>query len=394
MSLPESELTATQRELIDAVRRMTAREIAPIARQIDEEEKFPTQLIPIFGEMGLLQARIPEAYGGPGLDLTTTCLLTEEVARVSLACTPLVGLNSMTALPILHIGSAAQKDRWLPHFARNTVMTAVAITEPHAGSDIASIKSRAVRQGDHYVLNGQKCFITMGALAEYVTVYAKTGATAEERGRRGFDNISAFLVDTKAKGFRFGRNEPCMGIRATPHTEMFFEDLIVPEECRIGEEGKGFLGAMASLDQNRPIVAANALGVARGAFAVALDYARERRAFGRAIGEFQAMQHLLADMAIWIEAASALLYRATKALDENTADLNTLVGMASMAKCFVTDMCMKVTTDAVQVLGGAGYSREHPVERYMRDAKVMQIYEGTNQIQRNIIAKRMLGLRG
>jgi len=387
-------LTDTQRELIDTVRRVVQKEIAPIAREIDETEEFPRHLIPLFGEMGLMQARIPEAYGGLGLDLTTMCLLSEEVAKVSHACTPLIGLNSMTALPILHIGTEEQKNHWLPLFAEGKTPTAVGLTEPHAGSDVAALRTQAVRDGDHYVLNGQKCFITMGATAHYIMVYAKTGATPEERSRRGIDNISAFIIDTKAKGFRFGRNEPCMGIRATPHTELFFEDLRVPVECRIGEEGKGFLGAMASLDQNRPMVAANALGVARGAFEVALAYAKERKAFGKAIGEFQAIQHMLADMAMQIEAASALLYHCTMMIDEGSGDHNQVAAMSSMAKCFTTDMCMKVTTDAVQILGGAGYSREYPVERYMRDAKVMQIYEGTNQIQRNIIAKRMLGLRG
>jgi alkylation response protein AidB-like acyl-CoA dehydrogenase len=387
-------LTDTQRELLDTVRRVVQREIAPIAREIDEKEEFPRHLIPLFGELGLMQARIPEAYGGLGLDLTTMCLLTEEVAKVSHACTPLIGLNSMTALPILHIGTEAQKNRWLPLFAQGKTPTAVGITEPHAGSDVAALRTQAMRDGDHYVINGQKCFITMGATAHYVMVYAKTGATPEERTRRGIDNISAFIIDTRAPGFRFGRDEPCMGIRATPHTELYFENLRVHEDCRIGEEGRGFIGAMASLDQNRPMVAANAVGVARGAFEAALAYAKERKAFGKAIGEFQAIQHMLADMAMQIEAASALLYHCTALIDQGSTDHNQVAALASMAKCFATDMCMKVATDAVQVFGGAGYSREYPVERYMRDAKVMQIYEGSNQIQRNIIAKRMLGLRG
>ena len=388
------ELTQIQSELIDAVCKVVEKEIAPIAREIDEKEELPRHLIDTFGDMGLMQARIPEAYGGLGLDLTTMCLLSEEVAKVSHACTPLVGLNSMTALPILHIGTEEQKNHWLPLFAESNTPTAVGITEPHTGSDVAAIRTQAVRDGDFYVLNGQKAFITMGRFARYVMVYAKTGATSEERRRRGIDNISAFIVDTEAEGFRFGRDEPCMGIRATPHTELFFEDLRVPVENRIGEEGKGFIGAMASLDQNRPMVAANAVGVARGAFEAALAYAKERKAFGKAIGEFQAIQHMLADMAIQIEAASALLYRCTTMIDRGEADINHLTALASMAKCHATDMCMKVTTDAVQIFGGAGYSREYPVERYMRDAKVMQIYEGTNQIQRNIIAKRMFGLRG
>lgn len=382
-----------QTEMITTLREVVATRIAPIAQQIDESEEFPVDLIQVFGEIGLLQARIPESYGGLGLDLTTMCLLSEEVAKVSHGCTPLVGLNSMTALPILEIGTEEQKDYWLTKFTDEITPTAVGITEAHAGSDVAGISTTAVRDGDHYVLRGQKSFITMGSPAKYVLVYAKTGDTPEERQRRAIDNISAFIVPTDSPGFRFGRNEPMMGIRATPHTELFFEGLRVPVANRIGPEGRGFLGAMASLDQNRPMVAANAVGLAKGAFQVALDYARERQAFGKAIGEFQVIQHMLADMKIQIEAASALLYECTTLIDEGSDDHNRIAGLASMAKTFATDMCMQVTTDAVQILGGAGYTRDYPVERMMRDAKSMQIYEGSNQIQRNIIAKRVLGLR-
>ena len=382
-------LTGTQRELIESVRRVIAKEVAPIAREMDESEQFPPRLISIFGEMGLMQGLVPEEYGGPGLDLTTMCLLSEEVSKVSLDCSALVGLNTMAALPILHIGTEAQKDRWLRLFALGKTPTAVAVTEPHAGSDVAAIRTSAVRDGDDYVINGQKCYITMGSIAHYVMLFAKTGDLA----RRGVDNISAFIVDTKTAGFRLGRDERCMGIRATPHSELYFDDMRVPVENRIGEEGKGFIAAMAAFDRNRPIIAACAVGVARGAFDVALAYAKERRAFGRAIGEFQAIQHMLADMAMQIEAASALLYQCTQMIDAGEADQDRITGFASMAKCVATDMAMKVTTDAVQILGGAGYTREYPVERMMRDAKALQILEGTNQIQRNIIAKRTLGLR-
>ncbi len=382
-------LSDTQRELVESVRRMTAKEVAPIARDMDESGEFPSRLISIFGGMGLMQAVIPEAYGGPGLDLTTTCLLSEEVSKVSLDCATLVGLNTMAALPILHIGTAAQKDRWLRLFASGAIPTAVAVTEPHTGSDVAAIRTSAVRDGNDYVINGQKCYITMGSIARYVMLFAKTGDPA----RRGVDNISAFIVDTAAPGYRLGRDEPCMGIRAVPHSELYFDNVRVPAENRIGEEGKGFIAAMAAFDWNRPIIAASAVGVARGAFDVALAYAKERSAFGRAIGEFQAIQHMLADMAMQIEAASALLYQCTRMIDDGETDRNRVTGFASMAKCVATDMAMKVTTDAVQILGGAGYTREYPVERMMRDAKALQILEGTNQIQRNIIAKRVLGLR-
>lgn len=385
------QLTDTQRELLEGVRRMVAKEVAPIASTIDETEAFPAHLIPIFGDMGLLQGRIPEEYGGLGLDLTTMCLLTEEVAKVCHAVTPLVGLSSMVGLPILHMGTEEQRLHWLRLLAAGRTPTAFALTEPHAGSDVAAIRTAAVRDGDDYVMNGQKCFITMGSLAQYVMVFAKTGDIA----RRGVDNIGAFIVDTGSPGFRFGRNEPMMGIRATPHTEMFFENVRIPANNRIGDEGRGFLAAMQSLEQNRMMTAANAVGVARGALKVALDYAKERKAFGRAIGEFQGVQFMLADMAMQIEAAAALLYQGTRLLDSGATggDFEREATMIAMAKCVATDMAMKVTTDAVQILGGAGYSREYPVERMMRDAKVMQIYEGTNQIQRMVIAKRGLGLR-
>lgn len=379
-------LTDLQTALLDSLQRVVDKEIAPIAQQIDETETFPTQLIGIFGELGLMQARVPEAYGGPGLDLTTTCMAKELVARVSMTGAQLINQNTISfALPLLHFGSEEQRRKWLPIVAKGGVVSSVAITEPHAGSDVGAMKTRAVKSGDHYVVNGQKCFITMAPLADYITMFAKTGA----EGRRGIDDISCFIVDMKTPGITVGPHEKMMGQRGTPHASLYFDNVKVPAANLIGAEGKGFISCMHILDLNRPTVAAAAVGVAQGAFDVALAYARERKAFGRAVGEFQGLQFMLADMHMQIEAGRALLYQCTRAIDAGR--LERLTEMASMVKCFCTDMAMKVTTDAVQVLGGHGYVRGNHVERMMRDAKVLQIYEGTNQIQRMVIARRALG---
>ncbi|MEZ2294994.1 acyl-CoA dehydrogenase family protein [Variovorax sp. RCC_210] len=382
------ERTELQEALLDSLQRVVDKEIAPLAQQMDEEEKFPEHLIKIFGEMGLMQARVPEEYGGPGLDLTTTCMAKELVARVSMTGAQLINQNTISfVLPLLHFGTDEQRKKWLPLVAKGGVVSSVAITEPHAGSDVGAMKTSAVREGDHYVVNGQKCFITMAPLADYITLFAKTG----EVNRRGVDNISCFIVDMKSAGITLGGSEKMMGQRGTPHADIFFDNVRVPVENRMGEEGRGFISCMHILDLNRPTVAASAVGVAQGAFDIAVAYAKERKAFGKAIGEFQGLQFMLADMHIQIEAARALLYKCTRAIDAGQHDR--LTEMASMVKCFCTDVAMKVTTDAVQVLGGHGYIRGNHVERMMRDAKVLQIYEGTNQIQRMVIARRALGFR-
>lgn len=382
------ERTELQKALLDSLQRVVDKEIAPIAHEMDETETFPKQLITIFGEMGLMQARVPEEYGGPGLDLTTTCMAKEMVARVSMTGAQLINQNTISfVLPLLHFGTQAQREKWLPLVAKGGVVSSVAITEPHAGSDVGAMRTSAVRDGDDYIVNGQKCFITMAPLADYITLFAKTGETS----RRGVDNISCFIVDMRSPGITLGGHEKMMGQRGTPHADIFFDNVRVPVDNRMGDEGKGFSSCMHILDLNRPTVGASAVGVAQGAFDIAVAYAKERKAFGRAIGEFQGLQFMLADMHIQIEAGRALLYKCTRAIDAGQHDR--LTEMASTVKCFCTDMAMKVTTDAVQILGGHGYIRGNHVERMMRDAKVLQIYEGTNQIQRMVIARRALGLR-
>ena len=366
----------------DAVQRMAEKEIAPIAEELDRTERFPDELVEIFGDMGLLQLWVPEEYGGPGADLTTVCIAREEIAKVSFACSLMAGQNSMgIVLPLLHFGNEEQRQRFLPEVAKGRILTATAITEPTAGSDVASMKTRAVKDGASYVINGQKCYITFGSKAHYVLVFARTSEG------KGFDGISAFLVDTKTPGFRVGRQERKMGRNGAPNHELFFEDMVVPADCMIGAEGTGFKGCMRILDLNRPTVAGSSLGLAQGALDVALAFTRERKQFGRPVAHFQGMQFKLADMYMKTEAARALLYSVCAEID--SGDLSRLAMLGALSKCYCTDVAMEVTTEAVQAMGSAGYSKEYPVERMMRDAKLNQILEGTNEIQRMIIGRNL-----
>ena len=379
------QLTEEQLALRDAIRRMVDKEIRPIAAEIDATDRIPERIFHLFGDMGLLQLWVPEEYGGPGGNLTAVCLAREEISRVSEACALLAGMNSIgMVLPLLHFGSDEQKRRWLPLVAKGRTWTGVAITEPESGSDVASMKTRARREGDSWILSGQKCYITWGSIAHYLLVFARTS------GDKGFQGLSCFLVDTRSPGFRVGRNERKMGLNGVPNVEVFFDDVRVPAENMIGEEGRGFIACMRILDMNRPTVGAASVGLAQGALDAAVEYAKGRRQFGRPIAQFQGLQWMLADMAMQIEAARALVYECARRVD--SGDLSRLAEMASMAKCFASDVAMRVTTDAVQIFGGAGYMKDHPVERFMRDAKINQIFEGTNQIQRIVISRHLLGL--
>ncbi len=336
-------LTEEQTAFVDSIRRMVERHIAPIAAEIDESDRFPEELVPVFGDMGLLQQWVPEEYGGPGGNLTLLCLAKHEIAKVSMACSILAGQNSIgMALPILHFGTEEQKRRFLPLSAKGRTLTAVAMSEPHCGSDVAAM-----------------------------------------------DGISAFMVDTKTPGFKVGRNERKMGLGGVPNVQLFFENMRVPIENRLGEEGQGFKACMHILNLNRPTVAAASIGLGQGALDAAIAYAKERKAFGKAIASNQGLQWMIADMAIQLEAARALLFECTRQVD--MGDFSQLSMMASMAKCFGSDVAMKVTTDAVQIFGGVGYLKDYPVERMMRDAKINQIWEGTNQIQRIVISRHLLG---
>ena len=375
--------TEDQLAFRDSIRRMVEKHVAPIAAEIDENDRFPDELLPIFGDMGLMQLLVPEAYGGPNGNLTMLCMAREEVSRASPACGSIAGLNTMFTMPLLHFGSEEQRKRFLPIIARGGVVTAIAISEPQAGSDVSAMNTRAVKDGDSYVLNGRKQWCSYGVIADYIVLFARTS------GSSGAEGISAFILEPKKmKGVTFGRHERKMGWRGAPNTPIFLDDVRVPAENLVGEEGKGFRASMRALDMNRPTIGAQAVGLAQGALDASVAYAKERKQFKRSIAEFQGIQFMLADMSIQIEAARALVYECARAGDDG--DFARLTVLASHAKCFGSDMAMQVTTDAVQVFGGYGYTKDYPVERMMRDAKLAQIFEGTNQIQRMVIARHLL----
>lgn len=376
-------LTEEQLAFRDSIRRMVERHVAPVAAEIDETDRFPTELVKLFGEMGLMQLFVPDAYGGPDGNLTMVCIAREEISRVSPACGSIAGLNTMFIMPLLHFGSEEQRQRFLPVIAKGGVVTAIAISEPQAGSDVSAMTTRAVRDGDSYVINGRKQWCSYGIDAEFIVLMARTS------GQTGAEGISAFVIEPKRmKGITFGRHERKMGWRGAPNTPIFLDNVRVPIENLIGEEGKGFKASMRALDMNRPTIGAQSVGLAQGALDAAVAYAKERKQFKRSISEFQGMQFMLADMVIQIEAARALVYECARAGDEG--EWQRLNVLASMAKCFASDMAMRVTTDAVQVFGGYGYTKDYPVERWMRDAKLTQIFEGTNQIQRMVVARQLL----
>ena len=365
------------------VRKLAEKEFAPIAQKIDEEDAIPDHVEKLLGDFGLMQIQVPEAYGGPGGSLTMTCVAKEEIARASFSVSHLVGSSDFAVvLPLLHFGTEEQRQKYLPDVATGKICSAVAMTEPGTGSDVSGIKTTARRDGDDWVINGQKTYITKGDKAKYFMIYARTSEG------KGGDGISTFIVETGTPGLTIGKGPKKMGLRGIKSVDLFFDNLRVPADALVGEEGKGFKNAMTCLNYNRPTVAASALGVAQGALDMALAYAKERVQFGKPIGHHQGVGFLLADMRIQIEAGRALLYKVTAMAD--AGETAQLAEMASAAKAFCSDTAMKVTTDAVQVFGGAGYLVETGVERLMRDAKVTQIYEGTSQIQRIIISRAMM----
>ena len=374
-----------EKEMIrDMARRVTQDEVRPRIAEMEATDHFPRELAEIFGDLGLLQLWVPEEYGGPGGDLTSVCIAKEEIGRGSLAASTLCANNSIgLILPVLHFGTEEQKNHYLPISASGRAIAAVAITEPETGSDVSSIRTFARKDGDSYVVNGQKSWITWGADADYVLLFART---AEAKGHNG---ISVFIVDTKTPGFHVGKAEHKMGRHGAPTCQRHFDDMRIPADCLLGEEGMGFKACMKILDLNRPSVAASSLGLAQEGLDASLQYARDRRQFGQRIGDFQMVQAKLADMAMKTEAARALLYSSAQELDGGNWSRLTL--LSSMCKCFVTDVAMEVALEAVQVLGAYGYSTEYPVERIMRDAKLNQILEGTNEIHRIIIARQLLG---
>lgn len=375
------QLTEEQIMIRDLCRQIAEEKIKPVAAKYDESEEFPWDIVKILAEADLFGIYIDEKYGGMGGGIFELCIATEELSR---ACAGIALCYSATALgadPLLLFGSEEQKEKYMPDIATGKKLCAFGITEPAAGSDASAIQTTAKKDGDHYILNGTKHFITNGGEAEIYTIVAMTD---KNKGARG---ASIFIVEKDTPGFTFGKKEDKLGIRASSTRELIFTDCKIPKENLIGREGQGFLIAMKTFDASRPGIGAQALGIAQGALDAAIEYAKERKQFGKSISSFQGIQFMLADMATKVEAARALVYAAARQID---AGAKNLAQYSAMSKLFASDVAMEVTVDAVQIFGGYGYMREYPVEKMMRDAKITQIYEGTNQIQRNIIALNLI----
>jgi alkylation response protein AidB-like acyl-CoA dehydrogenase len=378
------ELTEEQKQFQELAHEFAENEIRPVAAKYDEEEDFPWEVIEKGNKLGLITFAFPEEFGGAGVPSALTgALVSEELAWGCAGVATAMGGTGLCATPILIAGNEAQKSKYLGMLAdtRKLHLGAYAITEPNAGSDIASMKTSVKKVDGGYVLNGTKHFITNGGLAD---VYVTFGTFDPKMGA---DGISAFIVEKDFPGVKGGKKERKMGIRASHTAQVLFENVFVPEENLLGTEGEGFLTAMKTFEHTRPQVAALAIGIARAAFEFALNYSMQREQFGRPIAKFQSIGFLLADMATAIEASRMLTWRAAWMLDQRRP----VNKEASMAKVFAADTAMKVTTDALQILGGVGYTRDYPVEKWMRDAKIMQIYEGTSQIQRLVISRMLIG---
>ena len=376
-------LTAEQRQLRELVRTVAREKVAPRAAEIDETGEFPWDLVEVFREAGIFGLPFEERHGGTGTGALMLLLAVEEIAKVCATSSLLLAVHDLGSLALKLAGSEEQKERHLPRLASGERLSAYALTEAGSGSDSAAMRTTARRDGDAYLLDGSKRFITNAGVAHVCTVFAKTDPAAGHAG------ISCFLVEADAPGFEVARIEPKMGIKGSTTGELVFTDCRVPAENLLGDEGEGFRIAMRVLDRSRPGVGAQALGIAQGATDYALEYARTRETFGKPIAEHQLVAAMLADMETKCEAARGLLYRVGQMIDAGV-DGPALTKASAMAKLFCSDVAMEVTTDAVQVLGGYGYIKEYPLERMMRDAKITQIYEGTNQIQRLVIAREML----
>ena len=370
-------LNELQKTVKEMARMIAEEKILPVRAELDEKEEFPWAIMKDLADTDMFRVFIPEEYGGLGGGCLELCLVVEELSRVCSGVAVSYAGSSLGSFTILEYGNEEQKRRYLPDIASGKKLAAFAVTEAEAGSDISNIKTTATRTDKGYVINGTKQFITNGGEADLYTVIVSTD---KARGARG---ASALLVEKGTTGFSFGRKEKKMGIRTSATRELVFEDCLVPAENIIGREGMGFIMTLKLFDHTRPGIAAQAVGVAQGALEAAIDYAKERIQFEHPIISFQAVQHMLANMAIDVEAARALVYSVARAIDSGAKNLSK---ESAMAKVFASDTAMRVTTDAVQIFGGVGYMRDYPVEKMMRDAKIMQIYEGTNQVLRNVIA--------
>jgi alkylation response protein AidB-like acyl-CoA dehydrogenase len=381
------QLTEEHKMIRDMAREFAQKEIAPVAAHFDETGEFPYETVKKMGAQGFMGIEVPEEYGGQGLDTIAYVLAMEEIAKADVAHSTIVSVhNSLYAHGLIKFGTEEQKQTYLAPVARGEKIGAYSLTEPMSGSDAGTMKSRAVRNGDHYVINGVKSWVTSGPVADYMVLFTMTDPSKKHRG------VTAFIIDAHQPGLIRGKKEPKLGIRASATSEIIYEDYKCPVENRLGQEGEGFKIAMTVLDAGRIGIAAQALGVAEAAFEAAVKYANEREAFGQKIGEFQGLQWMLADMKTRIEAARLLIYNAALKKMEAKQNSNLRYTLeAAMAKLYASETAMWVTEKAVQIHGGMGYSKELPVERYFRDAKITEIYEGTSEIQRLVIARNVLG---
>jgi butyryl-CoA dehydrogenase len=373
-------LTDEQKMIQEVAEQIAREKIRPVRAQLDEAEEFPWEILKILAQSDLFGVYIPEEYGGLGGGILENCLVVEQLARACIGVATSYAASGLGAYPILLYGSEAQKAAYLPDIAAGKSLAAFAVTESGAGSDVTAIRTTAAKDGDFYVLNGTKQWITNGGEADIYSVLAVTDKTKGPRG------ASFFIVEKGDPGFSFGKKEKKLGIRASATRELVFQDCRIPKDRLIAREGMGFIIAMKTFDKSRPGIGALGVGLAQGALDIAVEYARKRIQFGKPIITFQAIQHKLADMAIKTEAARALIYAAARHLDTDPPDAGKV---AAMCKVFASDTAMEVATEAVQVLGGYGYMRDYPVEKMFRDAKILQIYEGTNEIQRNIIGQEL-----
>ena len=374
-------LTEEQQMIVDTARELAQKKILPVREKYDHEGTFPWDIVKAMAEVDLCGLYIPTQYGGFGAGVFELCLACEELSKVCGGISLAMAATALGTFPILLFGSEEQKQKYLPDIASGKKLAAFGLTEANAGSDALGMKTTAVKDGDHYVLNGTKQWITNGENAE---IYSVLAVTNPAKGARG---ISAFIIEKGTPGFTFGKHEDKMGIRASSTTELVFQDCRIPASALLSREGMGAIVAINTLNYSRPGVGSQALGIAAGALEDAIKYSRERVQFGQAISSFQAVQHMLADMATEVEAARALLYATARTID---AGAKHFAKESAMSKLFCSDVAMRVTVDALQVMGGYGYMREYPMEKRMRDAKITQIYEGTNQIQRNEIALQLI----
>jgi alkylation response protein AidB-like acyl-CoA dehydrogenase len=375
------QLSEEHQAIREAVRAVCDGKVAPNAAEVDEKAVFPQVAYDALRASDFHAPHIPVEYGGAGADALATAIVIEEVARACASSSLIPAVNKLGTMPLLLAGAEGLKRRYLPPVADGNAMFSYCLSEPEAGSDAAAMKTRAVRDGDHYVLNGAKRWITNAGVSEYYTVFAVTDPEARSRG------ISAFVVELADEGVSFGAPEHKLGIKGSPTREVYFDNVRIPADRIIGAEGEGFRTAMRTLDHTRVTIAAQAVGIASGALDYALGYIKERKQFGRPVADFQGIQFMVADMGMKLETARQMTYVAAAKSERGDADL-TFFGAA--AKCYASDAAMEITTDAVQLLGGYGYTRDYPLERMMRDAKITQIYEGTNQVQRVVMARQLL----